>query len=321
MSEGPIDAILPWVDGSDPVLAARRARYAAPGTLSNEEVGGASRYASIGEIRWCVASMLRFAPFLRKIFIVTDGQDPQLGGMLRKYFPERVDDVVTVDHRDIFRGREDALPTFNSNSIDTLIWNIPELSERFIYTNDDIILVRPTTPEDFFRGGEAVCYARRMPARFVRLLRRMRPQHVGFKASMLRALELMGGGDHILNLSHSPRAMLKSWFVRWVEERPDMVELNLRDKFRSVDQFEAQEPFYLDMERQGRLCLVSDRETTMYFKRRDKRGYVERKLAAFDADQTRKFVCFNALNLCTPDEITRVSAWLDRRIGIGQDEI
>lgn len=310
----PIDVVLPWVDGSDPVLAARRARYASGDALTNEEVGGSSRYASVGEIRWCVASILRFAPFVRKIFIVTDGQDPDLGAMLREHFPERVDDVVTVDHRVIFRGREDALPTFNSNSIDTLIWNIPDLSEHFIYTNDDVMLVRPTQPEDFFRGDRFVCYAKRLPAWFVRLLRRLRPQHVGYKLSMLRALELMGGGDHILNLGHTPCAMCKSWFERWAEERPDMVAVNLQDKFRSVAQFEVQEPFYLDMERQGRVCLVSDTAAGMLFKRRGGRGYVTKKLRAFQADQTRKFVCFNALNLCTESEIAQVTAWLDGRI-------
>ena len=313
---GPIDAVLPWVDGSDPALAARRAQYAGAGVLSNEEVGGSSRYASVGEIRWCVASLLRFAPFLRRIFIVTDGQDPDLGGMLREHFPERAEDVVVVDHRVIFRGREEALPTFNSNSIDTLIWNIPDLSERFIYLNDDYMLLRPTLPEDYFRGDRVVCYAKRLPAWFVRVLRCLRPSHGGYKASMLRALELMGGGGHIINLGHAPCPMLKSWFERWAAERPDMVALNLRDKFRSVDQFEAQEPFYLDMERKGRLILISDLEASLCFKKRDVKDYVDRKLREFDADRTRKFVCFNALNLCTPDEIGRVSAWLDARIGI-----
>lgn len=314
MSPFPIDIVLPWVDGSDSVLAARRARYAQDDALTNEEKGGASRYASVGEIRYCIASLLRFAPFVRKIFIVTDGQDPDLGGMLREYFPQRVDDVVIVDHRVIFRGREDALPTFNSNSIDTLIWNIPELSEHFIYTNDDVMLVRPAEPEDFFRGDSFVCYAKRLSARFVRLLRFIRPQHVGYKVSMLRALELMGGGNHILNLGHTPCAMSKSWFERWAEARPDMVENNLRDKFRSLAQFEVQEPFYLDMERQGKLCLLSDTDFSMVFKRKKRPGYVAKKLRAFQADKTRKFVCFNALNLCTPDEIAAVKAWLDARI-------
>ena len=311
-----IDAVLPWVDGNDPVLAAKRAPYVSGDVLTNQAVGGSGRYASVGEIRYCVASLLRFAPFIRKIFIVTDGQDPGLGPMLRAHFPEREGDVVIVDHRVIFRGREDALPTFNSNSIDTLIWNIPDLSEQFIYLNDDFMLIRPTTPDDYFRGEKVVCYAERYPAWFERLLRWLRPGRIGYKSAMLRALELMGGGGHFINLGHAPCPMLKSWFVRWAEQRPDMVAMNLKDKFRHVDQFEAQEPFYLDMERQGRLVLIANRVAAMCFNGKDSMDYVTRKLREFNADRSRKFVCFNALNLCPEEGIAQVLAWLDERIGL-----
>ena len=41
-----------------------------------EDVGGNCRFQSLGEIRYCVESINIFAPFIRKIFIVTDGQDP-----------------------------------------------------------------------------------------------------------------------------------------------------------------------------------------------------------------------------------------------------
>ena len=316
MKMEPIDALFPWVDGSDPVLSARRAQYAAGDALHNDEVGGTTRYASLGEVKYCVASLLRFAPFLRKVFIVTDGQDPGLRPMLEKYFPDRADDVVIVDHKVIFKGWEQFLPTFNSNSIDVLIWNIPELSERFVYLNDDMMLIRPVTPEDFFRPEGVVCYGTRFPAFFGRVLRSLRPSHIGFKAAMLRALELEGGGRYFINLGHAPCPMLKSWFEDWAGRRPDMVELNLRDKFRSLEQFEGQEPFYLDMDRRGRLVLIPDKKAAFYFKRHGGRDYVAKKLRSFDKDHTRKYVCFNSLNLCTPEEAGQVLRWLGGRIGI-----
>ena len=67
----PIDALVPWVDGDDPVLRAKRQRYLDPSAARNDDVAGATRFKSIGEIRYCVASILRFAPFIRKIFIIT----------------------------------------------------------------------------------------------------------------------------------------------------------------------------------------------------------------------------------------------------------
>lgn len=312
----PIDVVLPWVDGDDPVLSARRASYAGGGETSNDESGGPTRYQQIGELRYCIASILRFAPWVRKIFIVTDGQDTHLQAMLEKHFPERKDDVITVDHTVIFRGREEYLPTFNSNSIDTLIWNIPELSEHFIYFNDDVMLMRPATPEDFFREGKVVCYGSWCPAWFVRLLRALNPKHIGYKASMLRALEMMGGGSRFVLMVHTPHALLKSWYSSWVEARPDMVENNLRYRFRDVSQFEAQEPFYLGMASEGRLVLDSGKDVVRYFKKRSAHGYVDRKIASFESDATGKFVCFNSLNYCTPEEQARVLGYLQRLTGL-----
>ena len=132
---------------------------------------------------------------------------------------------------------------------------------------------------------------------------------------MLRALELMGGRGHILYLGHTPCPMLKSWSQRWAKERPDMIERNLKYKFRDVAQFEVQEAFYVDMEHRGRMVLVSDLEAGLVLKHHKMTDeYVDEKLALFSADKTRKFVCFNSLDGCSPEAQKRIAAWLDARI-------
>ena len=42
------------------------------------------------------------------------------------------------------------MPTFNSNSIEFLLYKIPGLSEHFIYFNDDMYFGQPVKPSDFF---------------------------------------------------------------------------------------------------------------------------------------------------------------------------
>ena len=80
-----IDIVLPWVDGDDPSLKARRVSYMDDGKESlREDIAGSSRYKSLGEIKFCVASINLFAPFVRKIFIVTDGQDPELESYMKE---------------------------------------------------------------------------------------------------------------------------------------------------------------------------------------------------------------------------------------------
>jgi hypothetical protein len=82
-----------------------------------------------------------FAPWVRTIHVVTAGQTPP---WLDASHPR----VRMVDHREILPT--EALPTFNSQAIETGLHRIPGLSEHFLYFNDDMFLGRPVAPEAFF---------------------------------------------------------------------------------------------------------------------------------------------------------------------------
>lgn len=321
----PIDALLPWVDGDDPVLKAKRAKYLSKADSSNDDVAGATRYKSIGEIKYCVASILRFAPFIRKIFIMTDGQDPQLGPFIEKNFPGQSGKIEIIDHSVIFKGYEKALPVFNSNAIEAVFWNIPQMSEHILYFNDDFMLTAPVEPEDFFRpDGRVVCFGSWFLTCFGKFLRAAKPKHnghktIGFKDLMINGqmYYFHGKGWRFINLGHTPRPLLKSWFENWARERDDMVQCNITGRFREPFHFQTQEPFYLDMARQGRLDLVSEESKTLYFKRRGKKDYVRLKLESFDKS-SKPFACFNSLDYCTPEEQRQVLSWLQKRIGVSE---
>ena len=53
---------------------------------------------------------------------------------------------------EVFKEYSDNLPTFNSVSIETFLWRISELSDRFLYFNDDVFLTAPLHPSDLFTG-------------------------------------------------------------------------------------------------------------------------------------------------------------------------
>ena len=104
----PIDAVILWVDGSDPKLAEKRNRYLALEKQTVRHPGALpTRFASSDEIRYCVLSILTFAPFIRNIFIVTDEQDPGLYDEVRARFPDKAGCLKIVDHKEIFRGYEE----------------------------------------------------------------------------------------------------------------------------------------------------------------------------------------------------------------------
>lgn len=155
MSAAPIDAVITWVDGSDPDHARRRA-HALGKTIVSTSGGHQRRWADSDEISICLASLELHAPWLRRIWIVTDRQQPSLTAVSRA-FARR---IHVVDHTVIFQGYEDLLPTYNSLSIGLMLWRIPKLAEQFIYFNDDTFLVRRTAPEDFFVEGKPVLRGR-----------------------------------------------------------------------------------------------------------------------------------------------------------------
>lgn len=98
----PIDVVIAWVDGDDPELARKRNNYVHGTNLPVGSGAHSTRFASSNEIRYCVLSILRFSPFVRNIFIVTDEQDPGISADVRKYFPERLRSIRIVDHKEIF---------------------------------------------------------------------------------------------------------------------------------------------------------------------------------------------------------------------------
>ncbi|MEU1184173.1 stealth family protein [Streptomyces sp. NPDC005820] len=143
----PIDVVYTWVDDSDPVWRANRDALrgrltTAPGGALHEQAANDARYTSRDELRYSLRSIHQYAPWVRNIFLVTAGQVPS---WLNTDFPG----IRVVDHREIFSDPY-ALPTFNSHAIESQLHHIRDLSEHFLYLNDDVFFGRPVQPGHFF---------------------------------------------------------------------------------------------------------------------------------------------------------------------------
>jgi hypothetical protein len=139
----PVDVVHTWVDGRDPAWNHARLRRLADltGTATTRESSGQARFVSRDELRYSLRSVHLFAPWVRRIHLVTAGQVPE---WLDTSHPQ----VTVVDHRDILPP--EALPTFNSHAIESALHKVPDLAEHFVYLNDDFFLGRPLGPEAFF---------------------------------------------------------------------------------------------------------------------------------------------------------------------------
>ncbi|WP_159942656.1 stealth family protein [Nocardiopsis sp. FR26] len=138
----PVDAVYTWVDGSDPVWRAKRDAYLGEGAPSNPDAASDSRYTSRDELRYSLRSLEMFAPFVRNVYVVTDGQTPP---WLATAHPR----IRVVDHKEIFNDTS-VLPVFNSHAIESQLHHIEGLAEHYLYLNDDVFFGRPAHPSLFF---------------------------------------------------------------------------------------------------------------------------------------------------------------------------
>lgn len=311
----PIDAVITWVDGSDPAHAAKMRTYGGKYTFVDDDVAGATRYANNGEIYRCVASIRKFAPFVRTIFVVTDAQDPQI--------PEGNIPVKIVDHKEIFRGYEDKLPVFNSIAIETMTWRIPGLAEHYIEFNDDFMLCAPLTTEDFFKAdGTPVCYTKKYSMTYVTLSRWMKRREHGhkrvtFKGLMVNGAKLAGARLRMLKIYHTPRALNRVFFEEWFAAHPEQLEANISYRFRDSRQFSTEELFFVAMWKRDCICLRKAKDYMFYFEPKPKKEYVKRKMDCL-CNHPWKFCCFNSLDKASDADRQIILDWMDATLNGGK---
>ena len=251
VQDNEIDAVITWVDGNDPGL--RKKRIKVEGELTNvrnELLTGRdqTRFIDNGELEYCIYSIRKFAPWIRKIFIVTDNQRPEYVTQdLMETF-----NVEIIDHTEIFRSYEWALPTFNTRSIESMLWRIEGLTEKFIYFNDDFILTHPVEKEDFFLNDLVVLRGRwnlirsfgpiRMKINAV--INSVARQVLGITRSMhllqqIKSAKLAGFEQKYFRSPHVPHPIRRTTLSSFFEEHPDILSANIQYKFRSTDQFSA----------------------------------------------------------------------------------
>ena len=107
-----------------------------------------SRFRDKDELRFSLRSLWKFAPWVRHVYVVTNGQVP---GWLALDRPR----LSVVTHEEIYPNRSH-LPTLSSPSIETHLHRIAGLSEHFLYFNDDMLLADRVVPSDFVTPSRAV---------------------------------------------------------------------------------------------------------------------------------------------------------------------
>ena len=73
-----VDAVITWVDGADPAHRQKLDAWLAQSGMPRPATAEPTRFNDAGEIDWCIRSILRFAPWFRRIHVVVDAQTPAI---------------------------------------------------------------------------------------------------------------------------------------------------------------------------------------------------------------------------------------------------
>ena len=90
----PIDFVVTWVDGSDPIWRKKKSRYDGSVDTSKKSMNSEKAYRDWGTFKYWFRGVEKFAPWVNKVYLVTDNQKPD-------WLDISNEKLVIVDHREI----------------------------------------------------------------------------------------------------------------------------------------------------------------------------------------------------------------------------
>lgn len=283
-----IDAVVTWVDGNESshIMKKRKFMTGQDNAINNTTIPAGvddTRFVSNNEIEYCIKSIRKFAPWVRTIFLVTDKQCPKfLDRTLRNQLG-----VTLIDHEVIFRGFEYNLPTFNSLSIETLLYRIPGITSKFLYFNDDFILTALTREDDFFMGDKVVLRGQwcklqdygRLRLFISKLLNKILKKYFGINRAMsvlqqMRGAQLVEFKKKFFKVGHTPYPITTQTLGTFFSEHPNIQISNIAFRFRSLKQFATTSlANHLEIKKFKAVFKTQDDAEMICFNRDSKKGY------------------------------------------------
>ena len=133
-----IDLIIAYVNGADQNWIREYVR------VTKTHNPTPVRYRSWGTLKYLMRGVEKYMPFIRNVILVVSSPT-QVPAWVNQ------ENVRIVYHKDFIPQR--FLPTFNSCTIESFFWNIPDLADRVIYFNDDMFPIGLMHEIDFFTGN------------------------------------------------------------------------------------------------------------------------------------------------------------------------
>lgn len=151
-----IDFVFPYVTDKDVEWRKIRDSYlhessdAKYSNFSEKDYGtGIQRFRDVDMLKYMFRAIDNNLPFINNVYMLVMSESQVPAWVNRSK-------IKVVLHKDFIP--QEYLPTFCSNTIEMFLWNIPGLSEKFIYANDDMYVTTPQTVDKWFRNDFPVFF-------------------------------------------------------------------------------------------------------------------------------------------------------------------
>lgn len=300
-----IDMVYLWCDGNDPEFVKRKNQYLGIEDIKeqkNNEAVGDARFFDNEELRYSLRSLEMYVPWINHIYIVTDRQVP-------KWLNTDYEKVTIVDHSEIMP--QEIIPCFNSAIIEYFLPFIPNLSEKFLYGNDDTFFGEEMRPEDFFIDNKPIVRVKKIRRKKLSYYQRKEYNYYGTVLNSLELLKAKYGKNDSYELHHNIDAYRKSLFISTLNKFKDNLKMCIRNRFRKANDIQRI-LFNLDMVYSGKaiLKIVSNPKPwrlRFHFIKKVKWESLcdtenSKKLHKRLTKYKPKFFCINSNTDCTADE-------------------
>ncbi|MDG1728403.1 MAG: Stealth CR1 domain-containing protein [Algibacter sp.] len=318
-----VDAVITWVDGNDKNWQQKINTYSETKINFSSEKH-LKRYNSIGEINIAIKAIIKFAPFFKNIFLVTDNQTPESFDSLQLLAKNQNINLEIVDHKVIFNGFQEYLPCFNSCSIGSMLFRIPNLSEHFVIFNDDTFIMRNVSENEFFIHGQPIIRGEWQKfnenKKFRTLYNKIKtflgkPNKKGnysFKKLQQNSAKLANTEKYIRRF-HTPVCLRKSTLHNFFKENPTLLEENIKHRFRNKDQFIISSlSEHLEIKK-NTFHFRKNAQLT-YFRNYKQLYLTKLKLKWFEKNKNKIFITFQSLDMADDSSLQYILNWIDKQL-------
>ena len=143
-----IDIVVPWLNGDDPHWQKEYFAY-----LKTQNKGDKSviRTREWNLFKYFLRSISQNARWVNKVFVCVFDEN-----QIPEWLNTDAERLRVIFHRDVIPS--ECLPTFNGLCVENFLLKYKELSENFIFCEDDMYFTNETKSTDYFRDNKCVKY-------------------------------------------------------------------------------------------------------------------------------------------------------------------